>query len=159
MRRQSIILAAFFALILATFAPIRAQESTSTDANAGIMLAATSGVAFTSLEAYARDLWNKTTLLDGQEVTYYELGLVNLPDPGSYDCWLWAGGLIQQTTLSNGTSSKGGALFQGVVVRLANGNWASTDGLASGNVAHGYCRYIFALRTVRLKALRFTELT
>lgn len=155
MRRQSIILAAFFALFLATFAPISAQESASTDENAGIMLTATDGVAFTSLEAYARDLWNKTTLLEGQEVTYYELGLVNLPDPGSYDCWLWAGGLIQQTTLSNGTSSKGGALFQGVVVRLANGNWASIDGLASGNVAHGYWPVYFRIEDGAFKSASF----
>ena len=155
MRRQTIVLTAFFALFLATFSPIRAQESASTNANAGIMLAATSGVAFTSLEAYARDCWNKTTLLEGQEITYYELGLVDLPDPGTYDCWLWAGGLIQQTTSSSGTISKGGALFQGVVVRLANGNWASTDGLASGNVAHGYWPVYFRVEDGVFKSASF----
>ena len=138
MRRQSVILAAFFALFLTTFSPIRATAAPQEDANAGIMmLSSTSGQAFTSLEAYARDCWNKTTLLEGQEVTYYELGLVDLPDPGSYDCWLWAGGLIQQTTTSGGTVSKGGALFQGVVIRLPNGNWASPVGLASANIASG----------------------
>ncbi|MBQ7813345.1 MAG: hypothetical protein IJ387_02475, partial [Thermoguttaceae bacterium] len=130
---------AFFALFLATFAPIRAQESASTDENAGIMLAASSGVAFTSLEAYARDLAGLVEV-NGYtyDTTYYELGLVNLPDPGSYDCWLWAGGLLHSITSSSGTVSRGGFLFQGVVVRLANGNWASTDGIGSANVAHGY---------------------
>ncbi len=147
MRRQSVILAAFFALFLATFAPIRAQESASTDENAGIMLAATSGTAFTSLENYARDLAGLVEVSGyTYDTTYYELGLVNIPDPGAYDCWLWAGGLLHSITSSSGTVSRGGFLFQGVVVRLANGNWASTDGLASGNVAHGYWPVYFRVK-------------
>ena len=154
-RRFFVILTAFFALLLATFSPIRATAAPQEDANAGIMLTATSGQAFTSLEAYARDCWNKTTLLEGQEVTYYELGLVDLPDPGSYDCWLWAGGLIQQTTTSAGTISKGGALFQGVLIRLPNGNWASPSGIASGLVASGNWPVYFRVSDGAFKGATF----
>ena len=155
-RRFFVILTAFFALLLATVSPIRATAAPQEEANAGIMtLSATSGQAFTSLEAYARDCWNKTTLLQGQEVTYYELGLVDLPDPGSYDCWLWAGGLIQQTTTSAGTISKGGALFQGVLIRLPNGNWASSSGIASGLVASGNWPVYFRVSDGAFKGATF----
>ena len=155
MRRQPVILTAFFALFLATLSPIRATAAPQEDANAGIMLTATSGTAFTSLEAYARDCWNKTTLMEGQEATYYELGLVDLPDPGRYDCWLWAGGLVQQITTNGVVTSKGGVLFQGVVVRLANGNWASVDGLASGDRAWGYWPVYFRVDDGLFKSASF----
>ena len=156
MRRQPIILAAFFALFLATFAPIRAQESTSTDENAGIMLTATDGVAFTSLEALARDYCGyASSPPSGFSLNYYQLGLVDLPDPGVYDCWLFAYGFLSSVE-SNGTiTAAGGKLGQLVVIRLGNGNWATTSGIGTVNVASGYWPVYFRIVDGDLQGVTF----
>ncbi|MBQ1278196.1 MAG: hypothetical protein IIY07_06085, partial [Thermoguttaceae bacterium] len=156
MRRQPIILAAFFALILATFAPIRAQESASTDENAGIMLTATDGVAFTSLEALARDYCGyPSSPPSGFSLNYYQLGLVDLPDPGVYDCWLFAYGFLSSVE-SNGTiTAAGGKLGQLVVIRLGNGNWATTSGIGTVNVASGYWPVYFRIVGGKLEGVTF----
>ncbi len=156
MRRQSVILAAFFAFFFATFAPIRAQESASTDANAGIMLTATDGVAFTSLEALARDYCGyASSPPSGFSLNYYQLGLVDLPDPGVYDCWLFAYGFLSSVE-SNGTiTAAGGKLGQLVVIRLGNGNWATTSGIGTVNVASGYWPVYFRIVDGDLQGVTF----
>ncbi|MBP3530910.1 MAG: hypothetical protein J6K25_06980 [Thermoguttaceae bacterium] len=158
MRRQSVILAAFFALFLATFAPIRAQESASTDENAGIMLTATDGVAFTSLEALARDYCGyASSPPSGFSLNYYQLGLVDLPDPGVYDCWLFAYGFLSSVE-SNGTiTAAGGKLGQLVVIRLGNGNWATTSGIETVNVASGYWPVYFRIVDGDLQGVTFYD--
>ena len=127
-------------LSLATIYPVPscryktyAQESTSTDENAGIMLAATSGTAFTSLEGLARDLSGK----NASSWKYYQLGIVDLEDPGAYDCRLFAFGFLHSVESNGSVTSQGGYLSSCVVVRLANGNWASTSGIGTANIASG----------------------
>ena len=156
MRRQPIILAAFFAFFLATFAPIRAQESASTNENAGIMLTSTDGVAFTSLEALARDYCGyASSPPSGFSLNYYQLGLVDLPDPGVYDCWLFAYGFLSSVE-SNGTiTAAGGKLGQLVVIRLGNGNWATTSGIGTVNVASGYWPVYFRIVDGDLQGVTF----
>lgn len=156
MRRQSVILTAFFAFFLATFAPIRAQESASTNENAGIMLTSTDGVAFTSLEALARDYCGyASSPPSGFSLNYYQLGLVDLPDPGVYDCWLFAYGFLSSVE-SNGTiTAAGGKLGQLVVIRLGNGNWATTSGIGTVNVASGYWPVYFRIVDGILQGVTF----
>jgi len=156
MRRQSVILTAFFSLFLATFSPLRAQESASTDENAGIMLAASSGVAFMSLEALARDYCGyPPSPPSGFSLNYYQLGLVDLPDPGVYDCWLFAYGFLSSVE-SNGTiTAAGGKLGQLVVIRLANGNWATTSGIGTVDVASGYWPVYFRIVDGDLQGVTF----
>jgi len=156
MRRQSVILAAFFALFLATLSPIRATAATQEDENAGIMLTATSGTAFTSLEALACDYCGyELPFPSGISLTYYQLGLVDLPDPGVYDCWLFAYGFLSSVE-SNGTiTSAGGKLGQLVVIRLANGNWATTSGIGTTNVASGYWPVYFRMSYGDLMGVTF----
>ena len=154
MRRQSLILWTFFALFLATFSPIRAQESA--DENAGIMLTATDGVAFKSLEALARDYCGyASSSPSGFSLTYYELGLFDLPDPGVYDCWLFAYGFLSKVE-SNGTiTAAGGKLGQLVVIRLANGSWATTSEIGTVNVASGYWPVYFRISDGDLQGVTF----
>ena len=130
-------LALFLFLAFATIYPVPscryktyAQE---TDEDAGIMIASTGGVAFTSLEGLARDLSGCTD----EAWKYYRLGIVDLEDPGIYDCQLFAYGFLHSVETDGTITSSGGYLGSCVVVRLANGAWAQTAGIGSANAASG----------------------
>ena len=138
MRRQSVILTAFFALFLATFAPIRAQESASTDENAGIMLAA-SNLAYTRISDLIRGQYDGYTLTSESSATnpaeLYTYILKDVADDSTGDVWLFSGMLLAYGKRTSSSSAAAWLEFPltATLYRLSNGAWA----LCSSNVAFG----------------------
>ena len=138
MRRQSVILTAFFALFLATFAPIRAQESASTDANAGIMLAA-NNLAYTRISDLIRGQYDGYSLTSESSATnpaeLYTYILKDVADDSTGDVWFFSGMLLAYGKRTSSSSSSIWLEFPltATLYRLSNGAWA----LCSSSVAFG----------------------
>ena len=138
MRRQSVILTAFFALFLATFAPIRAQESAATNENAGIMLAA-NNLAYTRISDLIRGQHDGYSLTSESSATnaaeLYTYILKDVADDSTGDVWFFSGMLLAYGKRTSSSSSSTWLEFPltATLYRLSNGAWA----LCSSSVAFG----------------------
>ena len=140
-------LALLFLFALATIYPVPscryktyAQESASTDENAGIMTLASGDLAYTRISDLIRgevgssyySLSSETSSTNAAEL--YTYILKDVADDSTGDVWLFSGSLL---AYGRKTSSQSPVWFQlslcGTLYKLTNGNWA----LKSSNVGFG----------------------
>ncbi|MBR4977009.1 MAG: hypothetical protein IKY61_08130, partial [Thermoguttaceae bacterium] len=131
-------LAAFLALLLATFSPIRAQEPgdiVAVDLNAGIMTLAAGDIAYTSLDElikakagsdyYWGEDYNANAGTTRAETFRFDYLLKDISDDDGNDSWFYYGCLVGYTCSKNASTWKWNRfVFSGEVYKLRTGAWA-----------------------------------
>ena len=137
MRRESIILTVFFALLLATFSPIRTTAAPQENANAGIMTLAAGDLAYSRISDLIRaehdgySLTSESSASNAAEL--YTYILKDVADDSTGDVWFFSGALLAYGRKTSSSSSSSWLQFSlsAELYRLPNGNWALKDAYRS----------------------------